>query len=581
MLIRAGGIADKSALFRMAASASIAAALGLLTACFDSRDGAPDVQGPGSETVGLQGGAQYVEGAPAISAKVVARPAGYWKDTAERAPQLIPGKETDTDGKGAFMIAPIAVDSYSVEIRGDSGRAARLQCVVAADQRTRLDEAILKPVGVMTGRVARLRASQASVWIQVRGMERLAYIAPDSARFAFADLPPGRYTIRAMSPDPVLGSVIVPEVEIRSGETTDLGEIILDAFTHEDYAQWAHGRALAIRTGPAGADIAAGVKGFPLLVRLDSAAFPFDTSAAADGSDIRFAGATGGHLPYEIENWDPVGKHALLWVKVDSLRAGDDAQTIRMLWGRKGSTSLSSGPAVFDTAAGYRSVWHLQHQALTERYGDATARGNTAYAKDPAAVGEASSPLFRCIELDGKQGLLATTDSARAPQAFTLSLWFRAHGTGKLIGFESGTGPYDRHLWIEPDGSIHFGVYIADPPVGTLDMERNAISLPGYIDGQWHHLAASQDPAAGMSLYVDGKPAGSNADVPHAEDITGRWILGGGMLGGWSPAIKDQTHFTGALDEVRVRHVPESAAWIKLAFESQKAGSTVVRFLDL
>lgn len=561
-----------------------------LSGCLESSDRGGELQGPGSETVGLKGEAAYLHGRPADRAKVIARPASWLADTSERAPHVLPGGETLADSKGRFVIAPLPVDSYFVEIRGDSGRAALLTVPVVVGKLSVAPKAVLKPVGGIIGKITRLRASQASVFLRVQGLDRVVYVAPESTSFRIPDLPEGTYVLQAMSPDPVLGALVVPRVAVRSGEVKDVGALVLDAFINETYADWSHSRGVAVRTGVAGADVDADVTGFPLLLRLDAGNFPFDTSSSPVGADLRFMSASGRHLPYEIESWDPAAQKAQVWVRLDTVKAGDDAQAIRMLWGNRFAPSLSSGESVFGSADGYRGAWHMRRDPVLGGYPDAGSRGNTAVTVIPEAVTEALSPLLTCARLDGKRGVLASRDSLAGPQIFTLSMWIKADGPGKLIGFESfpdmakgydaaRTTTYDRHLWIEPDGSLHFGVYIADPPASSMDNERILVHASGLIDGKWHHIAGTQDPVAGMALYLDGKRVAANPDVPHAEAIGGYWILGGGTLREWSPPLKDNTHFQGDLDEARVVDALHSAAWIKLAFETQKEGSTVASIL--
>ena len=561
-----------------------------LLGCLESSDRGGALQGPGSETVGLKGEAGYLDGRSADRARVIARPASWFADTSERAPHVLPGGETVADPKGRFTIAPLPVDSYAVEIRGDSGRAALFLVPVASRKITLVPRAVLKPVGGIVGDISRLRASKASVFIRIQGLDRVVYVAPESTSFRIPDLPEGTFTLQAMSPDPVLGTLIVTGVAVRSGEVKDIGSLVLDAFTNEAYADWPYSRAVAVRAGAAGADLDADVAGFPLLLRLDSSNFPFDSALSPAGADLRFVSAAGRHLPYEIESWDAGARKAQVWVRLDTVKAGDDAQTFRMLWGNRLAPSLSSGESVFGSADGYRGAWHMRREPVLGGFPDAGARGNTAVTVVPEAVTEALSPLLTCARLDGKRGVLASRDSLKAPQTFTLSMWIRADGPGKLIGFESfpdmakgydaaRTTTYDRHIWIEPDGSLHFGVYIKDPPASSMDNERILVADAGLIDGKWHHIAGTQDPAAGMALYLDGKRVSANPDVPHAEAIGGYWILGGGTLREWSLPLKANTHFQGDLDEARVVDALHSAAWIKLAFETQKEGSSVARIL--
>ncbi len=551
----------------------------LPTACFREEGDIPGVQGPGSETVGLKGVARTPEGAPVAHGKVVVRPASWFRDTSEKAAANGPGSETALANDGSYRIAPLPVDSYSVEIRGDNGQSA-LVFVRAQAGLAKAPDAVLKPVGGLTGTIRRGRASQGSVFLRIGGLDRLLYLAPDSTRFKFADLPAGRYVLQALSGDPALGTVQLRDVDVRSGESGDGGELVLDAFGSEDYAAWPRSRAVVMRISPLGANLAVGIADVPVLVRLDATTFPFD-SAAAGGSDLRFADAAGRHLAFEIARWDAKAKDALIWVHVDSLRAGDDSQSISLLWGKAAAPGMGAGASVFPAAQGWRGAWHFDAMPQGLRWADASSAKNPLAGATADAASLHGSPLGGCAQFDGLTGLLSSTDSVRAPQTFTLSMWFLATGPGKLIGFEDSylgrnTGPYDRHVWIDPDGSVHFGVYIADPPEGRGEFERLAVSKPGYADGAWHHMIATQDPVAGMALFLDGEAAAKNADAPHAEDISGFWILGGGTLRQWAPALQANTHLNGCVDDATVSDVARGADWIRFAHANQAPGSEVV-----
>ena len=115
--------------------------------------------------------------------------------------------------------------------------------------------------------------------------------------------------------------------------------------------------------------------------------------------------------------------------------------------------------------------------------------------------------------------------SITSPSTYSEELWFKTTTTtgGKLIGFgnkNTGTSTsYDRHVYMENDGRLTFGVR-------TSGSATTTISTPAsYNDGQWHHLVASQS-SAGMKLYVDGVLRATNpqtaAQVVHGL-LAGRW----------------------------------------------------------
>src|SRR5688572_14327016 len=71
-----------------------------------------------------------------------------------------------------------------------------------------------------------------------------------------------------------------------------------------DYSAWAHQKDLYYDASPKGADLAADVRDFPVLIRLDKADFPF-AEARDSGQDLRFAKLDGTPLSFEIDRFDP------------------------------------------------------------------------------------------------------------------------------------------------------------------------------------------------------------------------------------------------------------------------------------
>ena len=543
--------------------------------CFDVQDST--VHGPGSETMGLNGVAEYPNGRPAAYARVSVLPSTFFSDTIAKENSFREGFETYTDSTGIYHLPQLPSDSFSVEITDDSNQAAFVACRVTKGKPSWAPKARLLATGRLSGRIQRLRNFSSPIFVQVAGMDRFFQVKPDSEYFQMDHLPAYPHTIRLLSPDSALGSLLIKNVDVQSSQTRNMNPILMDVFSFEIYSLWKYSKTITIRTGILGANISHSLVGFPLLVKLDSSNFPFD-SASRFGSDIRFMSAKGEHLPYEIESWDASGKQALLWVRLDSLKGANDTQYVRMFWGMPSAPNLSSGPEVFDTLDGFQGVWHMGESGLTPaQFHDATTLNNTFKPLIPNVVGTSPSPLFQSITFDGKQGLLFADRMARAPQSFTLSLWFQSTGTGKLMGFQSPSGPYDRHIWLEPDGSMHFGIYEADPPEASLAFERTLVSVPGYNDGKWHFVCASQDPKLGQFLYMDGQLVQSDTSVTYAENISGSWVMGGGSLGLWSPTLKD-SHYLGKIDESRISHALHSADWIRFSFETQKTGSTVLRY---
>lgn len=123
-----------------------------------------------------------------------------------------------------------------------------------------------------------------------------------------------------------------------------------------------------------------------------------------------------------------------------------------------------------------------------------------------------------------------------SPQTFSIEIWFKTSagytGGGKLIGFENQrtsaitSSQYDRHIYMEPNGKLRFGIYN-----GT---ESTVVSTLSYNDGSWHHAVGVLSGSGGVaSLYVDGQMVASMNNMV-AETNTGYWRIGCGILTGWA-----------------------------------------------
>jgi len=134
---------------------------------------------------------------------------------------------------------------------------------------------------------------------------------------------------------------------------------------------------------------------FPLLVRLNSAggvATGSDVlagSLTAGGLDIRFADSAGNALSFEKERWSATNDSAEFWVLVPQLKGSGATTKIRIYYGKSGETNASNSQAVFDTANGFRAVWHMNATSNTADELDATANklDATAWGSPGTALG--------------------------------------------------------------------------------------------------------------------------------------------------------------------------------------------------
>jgi hypothetical protein len=154
------------------------------------------------------------------------------------------------------------------------------------------------------------------------------------------------------------------------------------------------------------------------------------------------------------------------------------------------------------------------------------------------------------------------------PTTFTLECWFRTKGitgTGHgqtLFSFSAAatgntaTANKDRRLFLDANGYLVFGT-----ASGTSNVAKSTAT---YLDGQWHHAAATSDPATGIFLYVDGVLAASASyTAPH--NFTGYWRWGGDT---WDANWLADYFWLGSMDEVAVYGTALSAQRIAVHYQA-------------
>jgi PKD repeat protein len=140
-------------------------------------------------------------------------------------------------------------------------------------------------------------------------------------------------------------------------------------------------------------------------------------------------------------------------------------------------------------------------------------------------------------------GLSATQSAIDGPQTFSVEAWFKTTSTsgGKIVGFgnaNTGTSTsYDRHLYMEPNGTLDFGVYNGNTSILSSPTPLN--------DGTWHQAIGTLSPS-GMQLYIDGVRVATRTDATSAQVYQGYWRIGGDST--WNGA----QYFGGSIDDVSV-----------------------------
>ncbi|MGH0034220.1 MAG: DUF2341 domain-containing protein [Myxococcota bacterium] len=283
---------------------------------------------------------------------------------------------------------------------------------------------------------------------------------------------------------------------------------------------------------------------FPVLVRLDPGRIDY-ASAAADGSDLRFADLFGAPLPYEIERWTPGGE-SIVWVKVDSIPGASSAGAMFMYYGNPGAIPAEDPAAVW---ADYAAVWHQ----------DPSLADSTANANDGADVGstDMDGRMGRARFFDGASQIAVADDaSLRLVGTATLEAWVRIEdpnqaGAPRVLSKKSP--------WNGADG-YNMEYKPGDNNVTTVGGGGDYIRADGVdLDTEWHYLATTAN-GGGGSVYVDAVDLTTDATLGPIVAGATAFAIGADASGG--------SNFYGTIDEVRVSPLERSADWIAAQYLS-------------
>ncbi len=155
--------------------------------------------------------------------------------------------------------------------------------------------------------------------------------------------------------------------------------------------------------------------------------------------------------------------------------------------------------------------------------------------------GRASTPSTG-VRLDGTaNGRIYAGGTELAPNVFTAQAWIKTNTTsgGRILGFgdlkTGNSGHRDRHLYMQNDGKLAFGIWAAS---GMLTI----VSPKSYNDNQWHQVTATFGPS-GMQLYVDGVRVATRGEITEGQQYLGYWRVGGDNLNNWpSKPIEERLH---------------------------------------
>src|SRR5690606_11600146 len=262
------------------------------------------------------------------------------------------------------------------------------------------------------------------------------------------------------------------------------------------------------------------------------------------------------------------------------IKGNNATQKIHMLWGNPDAESASNGSAVFDSANGYRAVWHMDGDAE-----EVNAVGidtlNAAVTGDvptkDGLIGKARSyanDIANYLSVPGSaSGLLNF-----APETdYSLSAWLYSEevtpanlgilnkGNDQwLIGVYGGAEDKFYDIMTRGNGSWNqASTEAGDNTVTTAD----AIGVWRHVMGVWQGSGTPQDTGR---IYINGNLVNTTFFDDITEGSDGRDTTTDVYIGVlWENGGLARPFF-GLLDEVTASHTFRDSNWVKLTYESQK-----------
>jgi len=502
------------------------------------------------------------DGEPAASTQVKLIPVGHDPSAAIGTDNLM---VDTTDIRGCYLFDKVIHGKYNVQALHLTKRTRMLITGVEAAQDTTIvpSDSLMIP-----GSIALiLPEDNPEGYAAIPGTDIVLYAAAGSTKIVLDSVPPGlipeiRYV--AQGDTAVMSRQYIP---VKSSDTTILSNLL-----------WKYQMSITLNTSAAGADTKNNVYGFPVLVRLSSANFHF-TEAKSDGSDIRFTSSSGDALPFEIEQWDAVTEHAAVWVKVDTVYGNDSTQKFIMYWGNIAASDLSKSTDVFDTAAGFQGVWHMNEignisaNDATNNDFDGTAYHMSASESNSGMIGNART-------FDGDSSYITMPNTADSkldfPQDgyFTISAWVYADTIDNVYRTILTKG-YEQYF-------LQLSYFPGDDPLWQFSVFRKEdnwnMSHTGAIQKQWVLLTGVRQ-GTDQYLYCNGVlVANTSAVYPQntSRNTTNDLSIGRFLKEATYPTNFGYCFFKGSIDEVRICSVARNSDWIKLSYMNQKTDNRLV-----
>lgn len=181
--------------------------------------------GTETETAGVF---RDADGTPAVSARVMVRPADYLADSLLTSEEVKPRFETWTDASGRFRLRGLPAGAYRLEAEDGMGRGFVYDFVQETGKRHVVPTETLRPHGSISGSFAPDSNPNLGRFVQIYGLERLVKADPATGAFMVNGLPPGAYDLRFLGIEAFRKQKVLRGVKVVSGEVAHLETVALE-----------------------------------------------------------------------------------------------------------------------------------------------------------------------------------------------------------------------------------------------------------------------------------------------------------------------------------------------------------------
>ncbi|MBN2160501.1 MAG: DUF2341 domain-containing protein [Spirochaetes bacterium] len=337
-----------------------------------------------------------------------------------------------------------------------------------------------------------------------------------------------------------------------------------------------------------GAGVNNDVQYFPVLIRLTQS-FIID-AVRTDAPDVRFRNEDGTWLFYEIERWDQTNDVAELWVLVPTIYGNNAAHYIWMYYDEAVEGSIQDGqnPAgVFNSTNGNVGVWHMNNTpaGISGDIRDSTTNNMHGTSSGMLAIDQMAGQVAGSLSFDGIDNYISLgTSSSLQPANITVSFWIKRptgvswSGSSIMVLYAKPPGGYiDTAGWCfgifdsitDQNKALYFAV---DGVTSAGNAFFSAYDPDSYYPlDAWVYLTISfNSETNSWAIYYNGvqETIYGSENTPDSINGTSDEKLVGEESG---------YYWHGMMDELRISSVDRSADWVKLCYENQKTGQTLVK----